>query len=38
MTQGRRSVEHNLGFAEPPPAAPILEKVMTRLGKTLLEE
>ena len=33
-----RSVKHNLGFAEPPPAAPILEKVMTKLGETLLDE
>lgn len=33
-----RTVKHNLGFAEPPPAAPILEKIMTRLGQVLLEE
>lgn len=33
-----RSVKHNLGFAEPPPAAPILEKIMTRLGETLLDD
>jgi hypothetical protein len=33
-----RTVKHNLGFAEPPPAAPILEGVMTELGKEVLDD
>jgi hypothetical protein len=33
-----RTVTHNLGFAEPPPAAPILEDAMTELGEAVLDD
>jgi hypothetical protein len=33
-----RTVKHNLGFAEPPPAAPILEEAMTELGEAVLDD
>ena len=33
-----RTVNRNLGFAEPPPAAPILEEVMTDLGEEVLDD
>jgi hypothetical protein len=33
-----RTVTRNLGFAEPPPAAPILEGVMTELGEAVLDD
>lgn len=33
-----RTVKHNLGFAEPPPVAPILEKIMVKLGEALLDD
>ena len=33
-----RTVTHNLGFAEPPPAAPILENAMTELGEAVLDD
>lgn len=33
-----REVRHNLGFAEPPPAAPILEGVMVELGEAVLHD
>lgn len=33
-----RTVTRNLGFAEPPPAAPILEDVMTELGEAVLDD
>ena len=33
-----RRVTHNLGFAEPPPAAPILENAMTELGEAVLDD
>lgn len=32
-----REVKRNLGFAEPPPAAPILEGVMVELGEAVLD-
>jgi hypothetical protein len=33
-----RTVTRNLGFAEPPPAAPILEEAMTELGEAVLDD
>jgi hypothetical protein len=33
-----RTVTRNLGFAEPPPAAPILEDAMTELGEAVLDD
>jgi hypothetical protein len=33
-----RKVTRNLGFAEPPPAAPILEDVMAELGEVVLDD
>jgi hypothetical protein len=33
-----REVRRNLGFAEPPPAAPILEGVMVELGEAVLDD
>jgi hypothetical protein len=33
-----RKVTRNLGFAEPPPAAPILEEVMSELGEVVLDD
>lgn len=33
-----RTVTRNLGFAEPPPAAPILEGVMAELGEAVLDD
>jgi hypothetical protein len=33
-----REVRRNLGFAEPPPAAPILEDVMAELGEAVLDD
>jgi hypothetical protein len=35
---GSRTVTRNLGFAEPPPAAPILEEAMTELGEAVLDD
>jgi hypothetical protein len=33
-----REVKRNLGFAEPPPAAPILEDIMVELGDAVLDD
>jgi hypothetical protein len=33
-----RSEERSLGFAETPPASPILEKIMVSLGDEILDE
>jgi hypothetical protein len=33
-----RKVGRNLGFAEPPPAAPLLEKIMVELGEKVLDD
>jgi hypothetical protein len=33
-----RKVHRNLGFAEPPPAAPLLEKIMVALGEKVLDD
>jgi hypothetical protein len=33
-----RKTERNLGFAEPPPAAPILEDIMVDLGEDVLDD
>jgi hypothetical protein len=33
-----RKVSRNMGFAEPPPAAPILEKIMVALGEKVLDD
>lgn len=33
-----RTVKHNFGYAEAPPAAPLLEKIMTELGVAVLDD
>ena len=33
-----RKVKRNLGFAEPPPAAPLLERIMVELGEKVLDD